>query len=157
MEAYLGLLQLASKQDLLNDLVIVLGAEVTLLGTVGRLIVGALCAVPEWIEVQRSVSCPLLTTCISLDWNEFEEENSLVGDKDLECLDNVDQSRLGHRLVGLGLLERLERLDILDEDDVVLARLLALVVDLGLLSAALHLGCLLVVVVGGWWLVVDGW
>lgn len=62
-----------------------------------------------------------------------------MGNKDLERLNNVDESRLGHGLVCLRFLEGLESLDILDEDDVVFTRLLALVVDLGLLGGALHI------------------
>lgn len=61
--------------------------------------------------------------------------------EDLEGGDEVCQ---GDRLVALPLLVGL---DVIDEDDEVV--LVALVVDLGLLSGALHFDCRLVVVVVG--------
>lgn len=66
-----------------------------------------------------------------------------MGHEDLERLDDVHQSGLGHGFVGLGLLVGLVCLDVVNEDDVVLAGLLALVVDLGLLGGALHFDCCL--------------
>lgn len=48
----------------------------------------------------------------------------------------MGQGRLGYRLVGLALLPGVVRLNIVNEDQEILG--LALVVDLGLSSAALH-------------------
>lgn len=61
-----------------------------------------------------------------------------MSDENLEGGDEVGKGRLGNLLVLQALYVGLVLIDVVDEDDEILLGVLALVVDLGLLSSALH-------------------
>lgn len=61
-----------------------------------------------------------------------------MGDENLEGRDEVGEGRLGNLLVLEALDVSLVLVHIINEDDEVFLGVLALVVDLGLLSSALH-------------------
>jgi hypothetical protein len=133
---YLSLHEVALLKDLDHGVLLLRGAEFGLESALGSRVEGTLVAVPVSMSA-------LLFRCmctIARWWLGL-----LVGDKDLEAVDNLSER---HALV---LLPLLNGLDALDEDNEVLA--VALVVALGLGGVSAHVGC----VVSGWFgLVVCG-